>query len=128
MATAIKTGYEPFFKKNEYAHKLDKTKLEGLVMELTGLEQRNAIVRSICSSFEALKQFADFEAEPVKEEQRKDTETKPKRRKQNNDETTDEHGFELGLSYTINLVLPKSDDVAVFNAIFKSLRENLLRK
>jgi hypothetical protein len=26
------------------------------------------------------------------------------------------------------LVLPKSDDVAVFNAIFRSLRDNLLRK
>ena len=34
----------------------------------------------------------------------------------------------LGLSYTINLVLPKTDDPAVFNAIFRSLRENLLRK
>jgi hypothetical protein len=34
----------------------------------------------------------------------------------------------LNLAYTINLVLPKTDDVAVFNAIFKSLRENLLRK
>jgi len=36
--------------------------------------------------------------------------------------------FDLNLSYTINLVLPKTDDAAVFNAIFKSLRENLLRK
>jgi hypothetical protein len=34
----------------------------------------------------------------------------------------------LNLAYTINLVLPKTDDVAVFNAIFKSLRENLLKK
>ena len=34
----------------------------------------------------------------------------------------------LNLAYTINLVLPKSDDIAVFNAIFKSLREHLLKK
>ena len=40
----------------------------------------------------------------------------------------DDGDIGLNLSYTINLVLPKTDDVAVFNAIFKSLRENLLKK
>ena len=39
-----------------------------------------------------------------------------------------ESDVDLRLSYTINLVLPKTDDPAVFNAIFRSLRENLLRK
>jgi hypothetical protein len=34
----------------------------------------------------------------------------------------------LGLSYTINLNLPATTDIDVFNAIFKSLRENLLRE
>jgi hypothetical protein len=33
----------------------------------------------------------------------------------------------LNLGYTINLHLPAASDVAVFNAIFKSLREHLLR-
>ena len=33
----------------------------------------------------------------------------------------------LGLSYTINLNLPATTEIEVFNAIFKSLRENLLR-
>jgi len=43
-------------------------------------------------------------------------------------ENAEDREFDLGLSYTINLVLPKTDDVAVFNAIFKALRDNLLRK
>lgn len=33
----------------------------------------------------------------------------------------------LNIGYTINLHLPATSDIAVFNAIFKSLRENLLR-
>jgi hypothetical protein len=33
----------------------------------------------------------------------------------------------LNLSYTINLNLPETSDVEVFNAIFKSLKENLLK-
>ena len=32
----------------------------------------------------------------------------------------------LGLSYNINLILPNTDDPKVFNAIFKTLKENLL--
>ena len=34
----------------------------------------------------------------------------------------------FGLSYQINLVLPKTDDIAVFNAIFKSLKDHLLKE
>jgi hypothetical protein len=33
----------------------------------------------------------------------------------------------MNLSYTINLNLPATTDVAVFNAIFKSPKENLLK-
>jgi hypothetical protein len=32
----------------------------------------------------------------------------------------------FGISYTINLNLPATTDVEVFNAIFKSLKENIL--
>jgi hypothetical protein len=31
------------------------------------------------------------------------------------------------LSYTIYINLPKTDDIAVFNAIFKSLKENFFK-
>ena len=41
------------------------------------------------------------------------------------DETALPDGLNIG--YTINLHLPATSDIAVFNAIFKSLRENLLR-
>ena len=34
----------------------------------------------------------------------------------------------LNLSYTIYLNLPKTDDISVFNAIFKSLKENFFRR
>jgi hypothetical protein len=34
----------------------------------------------------------------------------------------------MGLSYTINLNLPATTEIEVFNAIFRSLRENLLRE
>ena len=60
MAAALRKGYSQLYERNEYAHDLDKKKLEGLVVEITGLEQGHATVRAIVGTFEALKGFADF--------------------------------------------------------------------
>lgn len=121
MAKAIKLGYSDLYIRNESLHNLNKTELKGLVMEATGLEKDNPIIQAIVATFEALKGFADFE---IKEKPETGV---GERAKAPGDETAGEE-FKLNLSYTINLVLPKTEDVAVFNAIFKSLKENLLRK
>ena len=129
MAAAIKKGYSQLYERNEYVHDLDKKKLEGLVVELTGLEQGHATVRAIVGTFEALKAFADFSKPELKsavDEKEKAERKKAGTATQDGADTAEE--VKLNLAYTINLVLPKTDDVAVFNAIFKSLRENLLKK
>jgi len=68
-----------------------------------------------------LKSFADFEQKLRIEEATQ----KPEEARRASGERSD---VDLRLSYTMNLVLPKTDDPAVFNAIFKSLRDHLLRK
>ena len=125
MAAAIRKGYSQLYERNEYVHDLDKKKLEGLVVEITGLEQGHATVRAIVGTFEALKSFADFtkgEPKPDKEKE------KPKSGEKSEDTDDASPDLKWNLAYTINLVLPKSDDIAVFNAIFRSLREHLLKK
>lgn len=126
MAKAIKIAYSDVYTRNEFAHSLSRNDLEGLIVEMTGLEKGNSTVTAIVGTFEALKGFADFKAkaddEKLKVPPRIDGISPPQENHSNG------NGFALGLSYTINLVLPKTDDVAVFNAIFSSLREHLLRK
>ena len=130
MAKAIKQGYEDIYALNEYAHKLNSNDLEGLVLQLTGLEKGNATVSNIVKTFEALKKHANFDVDQEDETS-----------KSKGDDAEDDLGastvqsdlnsnsnLNLGLSYQINLILPKTDDIAVFNAIFRSLKENLLRK
>lgn len=131
MAAAIRKGYAQFYERNEYAHDLDKKKLEGLVVEITGLEAGHATTRAIVGTFEALKAFADFNAHQHHGADATETKIATEKPKSLNDSepTNGDSGeVKLNLAYTINLVLPKTDDVAVFNAIFKSLRENLLNK
>ncbi|MBD3339339.1 MAG: hypothetical protein GF353_09530 [Candidatus Lokiarchaeota archaeon] len=128
MAEAIKKGYVEIFNRNVNADKLSRDDLKGLVIEITGLEKDSQVVQKICKTFENLKGYADFKKSmtTVKEDTSDTSGSKsepltPVEESQMND-------LGVNLSYTINLVLPKTDDPAVFNAIFKSLRENLLRK
>jgi len=127
MAQAIRTGYSDLFAANEYAHKLSNKDLEGLIKQITGLDKSTTTLPSICGTFQALKDFADFEkgAEGLSHEEEK---TKSEHKKDVTLSPIQEEDVRLNLSYSINLVLPKTDDISVFNAIFKSLKENLLRK
>jgi hypothetical protein len=127
MAQALRAGYGEVFERNEYAYNLDRDKFKGLVVEITGLETNNRVVQLICQTWENLRKLADFEADlPIERSDDQDIEDLPAGTAEEYRKRDQE--VPVGLSYVINLVLPKTDDAAVFNAIFKSLRDNLLRK
>lgn len=126
MAQALRTGYRDIFERNEYAQDLPKDKLKNLVVEMTGAKANDTMVASIVGTFENLKKYAKWEQatkEPAKEEVKllAPADVPPEVRQP----TVGNGG--LNLSYTINLNLPETSDVEVFNAIFRSLKENLLR-
>jgi hypothetical protein len=121
-AEALKTGYAPLYEVNEYVHDVNDADLKGIIVQVTGAEPASSTVQAIIGSFKALRAVADFDA-PVEEEAPADEiQLGPKSREGG----ASGIGGSLKLGYTINLNLPATSDVAVFNAIFKSLRENLL--
>ncbi len=96
-------------------------------MEATGEPHDSRVVDYIVSTFFNAKPFADFDAKVEAGEESSDEEVVHTTNKQKEvSGTPDGKRLNLGLSYTINLVLPKTDDPSVYNAIFKSLRDNLL--
>jgi Family of unknown function (DUF5343) len=118
IAEGIRRGYPSIFARNEYAYRLPRKELEGLVTEMTGLDAGSGTIKAIVATFEALKQFADFEAKPEEDETNQEDKkgaVPPTKQPES-----------LHLTYTINLNLPSTSDIAVFNAIFKALREHLL--
>jgi len=119
-AQALRIGYAPLFQMAEAAHTLDDAKLKGLIVQATGLESNSKTVGAILGSFKALKAFADPNPAEGPDETPQDEE--------DGRDAARARGLPAGLSlgYTINLHLPATSDVAVFNAIFKSLREHLL--
>ncbi|MBQ8103061.1 MAG: DUF5343 domain-containing protein [Afipia sp.] len=126
VADAIKLAYAPLKQVNEYFYELPDTELLNLILQVTGLDHDNQVAKLVYSTLKTMKTFADFkESDPDDSHDSKDIVLKP-----HTAETTqgNSHGGKVGLnlSYTINLNLPATSDQAVFNAIFKSLKEHLL--
>lgn len=125
LGEALRKGYADIFSKDENADKLDKAKFKGLVMETTGESHDSKMVEYMVNSFWNAKSLAEFapksdseQEDSINDNPDKPTDTPP----------SDHHKkkVSLGINYTINLVLPKTDDPAIYNAIFKSLKDNLL--
>lgn len=131
MAQALRIGYKDVYERNDYAHDLTKDKFKNLIVEMTGLTPTDGMVGAIVNTFFNLKSYANFDqALPDKLA----ANSKPaqvldvlKEEQQDGDESPRSKGVGLNLSYTINLNLPETSDVEVFNAIFRSLKENLLK-
>jgi Family of unknown function (DUF5343) len=131
MADAIRFGYKELLKANEYFYRLSDKDLLALIVQVTGVEAGNRAAQMTLASLKVLKTYADFDA----------TDTTASRVEAPASTTTTEPAAQpvsfpvqasgssrlgLNLSYTINLNLPATADQAVFNAIFRSLKEHLL--
>lgn len=125
-AEALKIGYRPLYDRNEYMHKLSDEELRGLIIEETGAAEDSSVPGLVLSAIKAIRAYADFNASPTVEMGSVSTALAPPAQPPPSQLPPGE-GVGLSLSYTINLNLPATSDVAVFNAIFRSLRENLLR-
>jgi hypothetical protein len=122
----LKNAFGELFRRNEYIHKAEESSVKDTIVEITGLKKSDQIVRLMYSTFDAVRSFIVGEvsgrAEKTEDEIRDGNSDV-----RNRSNGADLSGLSLGLSYQINIVLPETENVAVFNAIFRSLRDNLLR-
>ncbi len=131
VAEGMKNAYSELFDRNEYVYEMSRDKLTAQVVEITGSVKNERSVKAIVGTFWALKDLADFESEAP---ERPTLEPEPEAAAPAQIPittggtlpiTTD--NVELRVGYTINLNLPETNDPEVFNAIFKALRDNLLK-
>jgi hypothetical protein len=123
-AEALRVGYKPLYRINEYAHDATDQKLKDLVIQATGAEKGARRVGATVASFKALKAFADFSSGALADEGAAEQISEESALRDSASSYEPEGGLRLG--YTINLNLPATSDVAVFDAIFRSLKEHLL--
>jgi len=125
MTQKIKEAYSELYAANEYAHKLTKEQLSSKLKTIIGVAENDKVIPFVANCFMELCKLADFEDKHKPTIQKKTvdgeevTKTTPKQLEQTSIS-------KLGISYTINLNLPATTEIEVFNAIFKSLKEHIL--
>lgn len=126
LADKIKKAYADLYKTNEFAHTLQKKEIENIVITITGASKSDQQVPAIANTFLEFVKLANFDTTATGNSLQKENDHPTKQPEVSSSGEIKQIG--LGLSYTINLNLPPTTEIEVFNAIFKSLKENLLDK
>jgi hypothetical protein len=125
VAQAVKGGYEALANINEYFYKLSDKDLLNLIVQVSGAQANDQVAKLTLSTLKTLKTFADFDAVSEVDELTPAALT-PTAPATSSPQIPSGSRIGLNLGYTFNLNLPATSDQAVFNAIFRSLKENLL--
>ena len=129
MAERLREAYKGLFGASEYAYKLDKKELQSKLKSLLGAAEDDANIPYVAGTFLELSKLAKWDGAAPKSKKEIPEPVKGGGVEAEREVRREElFNGRLGLSYTINLNLPATTEIEVFNAIFKSLRENLLRE
>lgn len=136
MAEGIRSAYKDLFDININAQKLSKAELANKLKTLTQGQYSESVIDKMATTFTSLSKLADFEA------------ARPQKNVETDEEDSEVFEEELvgeeleragdrprkarlpklsvsGLHYNIQIILPESRDPAVYDALFRSLREHL---
>lgn len=114
--------YRDLYNINESIHSASEDEIKGAFSRITGKDEK--LVNYYYATFKSLVNQAKFDGAPVKK-----TEDKPgkeKKEKEDESENTQKQKHRPDFHYNIQIHLPATTDISVYNAIFKSLKENLL--
>lgn len=128
VATAIQEAYADLFAVNKDAYKLPSTDVKNKLRTLFAGSKKDALISRIARTFTALCEYADFSSGPSAQKEKKEDSPKPPVVHPPQPATTSTLQKSISLAslqYHINIVLPESRDQAIYDAIFKSLREHL---
>lgn len=133
VAEGVKESYSELFAINKDAHTLSRDEVRNKLRTLYSGQKKDSVIGLIAKTFEELATVGDFSSEDDYDEVESDD-------KQSHSQPQDNHvqsqrsnqrplaSNKIGMSslqYHINIVLPESRDQAVYDAIFRSLREHL---
>lgn len=119
--TGLKSAFGELFQRNEFIHKANEPDVRDNIVAITGLTKSDQSVNYIWSTFKVVREFivGDPATQPAPEGTITTDEAPPAR-------LASGAPTRVGLVNNINIVLPESTNINVYNLIFQSLRANLL--
>lgn len=134
LAQALREAYDDLFRVNVKANEASVEELKNRLKTLTQGQKSDEVVGRMAATFKTLCDLADWSetAEPKAEE---GSEPPAKQRPEAEQRREAKEGEKLppklgpgglGLYYNLQIILPDTRDPAVFDAIFRSIKEHLL--
>lgn len=133
LAEAIREAYSDLFAVNTKANEMSANDVKNKLKTLTQGSKSDTVLGCMANTFTALVKYADFSKHPAKEilalnksenhsqaEEILDTKEQKLTHELINKKITTE------MHYNIQIHLPETRDITVYDAIFKSLKEHLL--
>lgn len=123
----LRNAFPEIFKRSDYAYSLEEPKLRDIILEITGLKANDTVSQAIKSTFNVIKSFIGngFNHADLGGQSEVAAMTPELTTTETDANASSIRGF--GIAYNINIIVPETSDLAVLNAIFRSVRENLLR-
>jgi uncharacterized protein DUF5343 len=127
LAQALRDAYSDLFLANEKANQLSQSELRNIIASKTNKAER--VVQAMAATFATLAKSADFSVRPSS-----DVDGDKSEHPDHEDSNTHiqapkgeqhPHLRKSEFHYNIQIHLPTTTDITVYNAIFKSLRDNL---
>jgi|ERR1051326_6897377 hypothetical protein len=126
LAEGIREAYADLFQINTKANELSQVDVKNKLKTLTQGQVGDSALSKMAATFKALSTLADFKTirkppttpQPAAEEEKKS---------EDSNSPPQFSTLPLGLVYNIQIVMPETRDSAVFDALFKSMKEHLLK-
>lgn len=136
LAEGIREAYGDLFRINSNANEMDQADVKQKLKTLTRGAKSDVVLIKMARTFVSLCKLANFKA-PSATPKPKPPEKKPELKKREDTEkkpTSPDDGIEqiigkkksFDLAYNIHIELPSTRDQAVYDAIFRSLKEHIL--
>lgn len=128
IAIGIQEAYEDLFNLNKDAQNLSQEEVKNKLKTLTQGQKGDKVIESMARTFRTLCDYADWSVVtpqiPSKLEQEKPVADTFRESSPKITSNTQTEGF--GLHYNIQIHLPETTNMAVYDAIFQSLKKHLL--
>jgi len=126
LAQRVRDLYSDIYSINTAIHNGTEDEIKGAISRVTGKDA--TAVGRYYSTFKALTALADFDTAPAEVKEKKEDKDKAGSEAQGQDNGSGGFGKAAASSfhYNIQIHLPATTDISVYNAIFKSLKDNLI--
>lgn len=127
LAQGVREAYSDLFAVNQKAYEMTTEQVKGKLKSLLQGSKSDSVLKKMAATFATLCSLADFSgiSKSIEKEKPKQDDLKVDTLVDTPKISVSSHG-EIALKYSINIELPSTRDKLVYDAIFKSIRENLL--